>query len=262
MNRPACSRLPVQLDLELLHQALAGITAGQWLGHFNRDYFQGDWSGVVLLGAADAVGLAPGREATVPRSAWLDDPRWAQALQPLAVELVSARLLRLGPGSRILEHHDHDLEGLQADQRLHIPLLSPPAVDFMLDGQRMPMAEGECWYLDLALPHSVDNRDTRERIHLVLDCRPGPWLSKAISDGLDDTPAPGIGQAAAAFERFRRWVHSDPQACRRLQAQTQVPAFIALSVALGAERGLVFGPDEVRSAMTRGRRQWQRQWSL
>ncbi|KTC34612.1 aspartyl/asparaginyl beta-hydroxylase domain-containing protein [Pseudomonas sp. ABAC61] len=261
MTRPAYSRLPLQLDLRLLREALAGVRADQWLDHFNREYFQGDWSGVVLVGATDAVGLAPGREAAVPHDAWLDEPRWEQALRPLAVELVSARLLRLGPGSRILEHCDYDLQAEQADLRLHIPLLCPPEVDFMLDDQRMPLAAGECWYLDLGRPHSVVNRDTCERIHLVLDCRPGSWLEQAIQQGLASTPAPGPGQGAAAFERLRQWVEQDRQLCRRLQAETDPQAFIELCVVLGAERGLVFGPDEVRSAMARGRRQWQRQWS-
>ncbi|KAF0864783.1 aspartyl/asparaginyl beta-hydroxylase domain-containing protein [Pseudomonas sp. LD120] len=261
MSRPAYARLAIQLDLRLLREALADVDGRLWLAHFNRDYFHGDWSGVVLISAADAVGLAPGHEPAVQRAPWLDDPRWQRALEPLPVDIVSARLLRLGPGSQILQHCDHDLQGPQADLRLHIALLSPPEVDFMLDGQRMPMAAGECWYLDLARPHSVDNRDTRERIHLVLDCRPSPWLEQAIHQGLPSTPAPGLGQAAAAFERFRQWVDADPHLCRRLQGETDVQAFITLSVNLAAERGLVFGPDQVRAAMTRGRRQWQQQWS-
>jgi hypothetical protein len=261
MSRPAYSRLPVQLDLALLREALAGIRAAQWREHFNRDYFHGEWSGVVLISAADAHELAPGRQAPVQRPAWHAEPRWQQALQALPVQLVSARLLRLGPGSRILEHCDHDLQGEQADLRLHIPLLSPPEVDFMLDGQRMPMAAGECWFLDLARPHSVINRDSCERIHLVLDCRPGVWLEQAIREGLPSTPAPGAGQAATAFERWRLWVEQDASLCRRLQAEADPQAFVELCVALAAERGLAFAADDVRSAMARGRRQWQRQWT-
>ncbi|MGC5703853.1 aspartyl/asparaginyl beta-hydroxylase domain-containing protein [Pseudomonas sp. NFXW11] len=262
MNRPAYSRLPVQLDLVLLLEALAGVDADHWQEHFNHDYYLGQWSGVALISAADAVGLAPGRQVPLQRPAWCDEPRWQRALQPLAVELVSARLLRLGPGSRILEHCDPDLSGEQADLRLHVPLLSPPAVDFMLDGQRMPLAAGECWFLDLARPHSVSNADSVERIHLVLDCRPGPWLEQAIRDGVATTPTPGNGQAAEAFAAFRQWVTQDPQLCRRLQAETDTQAFIALSLELAAERGWLFDADEVRSAMSRGRRQWQQQWLL
>jgi hypothetical protein len=36
----------------------------------------------------------------------------------------------------------------------------------------------------------VDNFDTCARIHLVLDCRPGAWLTQKIAEGLRDTPAP------------------------------------------------------------------------
>lgn len=83
----------------------------------------------------------------------VQDERWQMALRDWPLEIVSARLLRLGPGGRIHEHRDYDLGGPDADLRLHVPLLSAPGVDFWLDGQIMPMAAGECWFLDLARPH-------------------------------------------------------------------------------------------------------------
>ena len=261
MNRAAFSRLTVAVDLPLLLQALARLQESDWHSHFNRTYYQGDWSGVALISAADALTeLAPGRGVPVPRAPWLLDPRWEQALHCLALDITCARLLRLGPGGRIHEHCDHDLGAPDADLRVHIPLLSPPHVDFLLDGQRMPMAAGECWFLDLSRPHSVDNRDSTERIHLVLDCRPNPWLEQAIQAGLPTTPAPGVGHAAEAFAQFRRLVESDPQLCQTLQGLNDSEAFIARSLALGAERGLAFSREEVRSAMRQGRRQWSEQW--
>lgn len=147
MSRPAFARLPVSVDLPQLLRALARIDASAWQGHFNGGYYEGDWSGVALISAVDAPSeLAPGKGQPVPREPWRQDPDWQQALRHLPLRIVSARLLRLGPGARIHEHRDYDLGGPDADLRLHIPLLSPPRVDFLLDGQRMPMLAGSAGF--------------------------------------------------------------------------------------------------------------------
>ena len=260
MSRPAFSRLPVAVDLPLLLQALAAIDEDLWQGHFNSAYYAGDWSGVALISAADALTeLAPGRGEPLLRAPWQRDVRWQQGLRDLPVEIVSARLLRLGPGGQIHEHRDYDLGGPDADLRLHIPLLSPPQVDFMLDGQRMPMSAGECWFLDLSRPHRVNNRDRSARIHLVLDCRPGVWLDQAIFEGLRTTPAPDIGDGALL--RFQRLVVSDSQLSKTLQGLQDTEVFITRTLELAAERGLVFSREELRAAMRNGRRRWNEQWN-
>ncbi|MNF62226.1 L-proline cis-4-hydroxylase [compost metagenome] len=262
MTRPAFSRLPVPVPLPLLLQALAQIRDRDWHGHFNHDYYRGEWSGVALVSAVDALTeLSPGRGEPLQRAPWLLDDRWRQALLGLPLEIVSARLLKLGPGSRIHEHRDYDLEGPGADLRLHIPLLSPPNVDFLLDGLRIPMTAGECWFLDLSRPHSVDNRDSRERVHLVIDCRPSVWLDQAIAEGAATTPKPGVGHAAQALAQFRRLLESDPQLCRTLQRVTDRETFIATTLTLAAERGLTFSREELQAAMRHGRRLWNEQWS-
>ncbi|MHC8347116.1 aspartyl/asparaginyl beta-hydroxylase domain-containing protein [Pseudomonas sp. RT6P73] len=260
MSRPAFSRLPVTVDLPLLLQALAAIDEDAWHAHFNSDYYAGDWSGVALVSAADALTeLSPGRGEPLLRGPWLRDLRWQQGLRELPLEIVSARLLRLGPGGQIHEHRDYDLGEPDADLRLHIPLLSPPRVDFMLDGQRMPMAAGECWFLDLSRPHRVDNRGTQARVHLVLDCRPGVWLEQAIVDGVSTTPSPGVGDGALL--QFQRLVASDLQLSKMLQGLPDTEVFITRTLELAAERGLFFSREELLAAMRNGRRRWNEQWS-
>lgn len=262
MSRPAFSRLPVDVDLPLLLQALAQVSDSAWVAHFNRDYYAGEWSGVALISASDALGeLAPGKGEAIARKPWLEDPKWSYGLQGLPLEIRSARLLCLGPGGRIHEHRDYDLSGPDADRRLHIPLLSPSDVEFMLDGQRIPMRAGECWFLDLARPHSVDNWGDRERVHLVLDCRPNAWLEQQIAAGLPSTPAPGLGRAAVALEQFRQWLERDPQLCRELQAQTDSEAFIARTLERAAAHGLHFARSDLCAAMARGRRNWNQPWT-
>ena len=133
-----------------------------------------------LISASDALTvLSSGAGEPISRDSWQNDDRWAVALRDLPLDIRSARLLRLGPGSRIHEHRDYDLGGPQADCRLHIPLLSSPDVDFMLESRCIPMSAGECCFLDLVRPHSVDNWGQQERD--LRQCRPGS--PGAVTDG-------------------------------------------------------------------------------
>jgi len=78
--------------------------------------------------------------------------------------------MRLGPGARILEHEDHNIGVDYGFVRLHIPVVTGPGVEFMLGGEPLHMAVGECWYVDVRKPHTVWNPGPDARIHLVVDC--------------------------------------------------------------------------------------------
>ena len=45
-----------------------------------------------------------------------------------------------------------------------------------LNGQRIVMDEGTCWYVNVNFPHRVANRGTADRVHLVIDCIVDDWL--------------------------------------------------------------------------------------
>lgn len=80
MTRPAFSRLPVVVNLPLLLQALAAIEDERWQGHFNSAYYSGDWSGVALISAVDALTeLSPGRGLPVTRAPWSEDRQIGRA---------------------------------------------------------------------------------------------------------------------------------------------------------------------------------------
>nr|HMS43742.1 aspartyl/asparaginyl beta-hydroxylase domain-containing protein [Pyrinomonadaceae bacterium] len=60
--------------------------------------------------------------------------------------------------------------------RIHIPVLTNPQVEFILDDQKVEMQEGEAWYLNFNLFHTVRNEGTTDRIHLVIDCVVNDWM--------------------------------------------------------------------------------------
>jgi hypothetical protein len=84
--------------------------------------------------------------------------------------------MKLAAGSIIKEHRDHDLSYEHGFMRLHIPVVTNPDVEFLLNGRRVVMNPGECWYLRLSDPHAVANRGREDRIHLVIDTEVNEWL--------------------------------------------------------------------------------------
>ena len=256
---PPCARLPLRFDTDAMRAALCALPQEAWQAHFNTGYYNGDWSGIALRTFDDApLPLAPGTGEA--RDTAYCDAFWRGQLARLRTGLRSVRLLRLGPGASIHEHRDYDLGMPDGDLRVHIPIVTDAQVDFQLDGLRVPMREGECWFVDLSRPHRVDNHGGSERIHLVVDCRPSPWLAAQIEAGFCDTPARQPSRGNAGFAAFCAHVHADPALESSLAAYRDGQAFVQAVLALAAATGHRFGEQDVRAAMAQGRRDWIEQW--
>jgi hypothetical protein len=167
--------------------------------------------------------------------------------------LKSVRLLRLAPGSVIREHSDFDLGEELGEVRLHVPVVTNPNVEFYLAGKRVAMEAGECWYLDLSLPHRVQNRGASERVHLVVDCVLNDWLRHLIDHPLGDLAPENTIGGAAAFQQFAQLVFADVGLRTALRDLTDLEEFLRQTVRLGAERGLLFTAEDVRSTWRAGK---------
>lgn len=177
----AFRKLPLVFDALRLQTDLASIAPEEWTPHFNTAYHDGGWSGVALRTTAGAhVALYPNPSSTEFVDLPLLDrcPYIRDVLATFDCPLQVVRLLKLRAGSRIREHRDHALSYEDGEVRLHIPIATNPGVEFALDGEAVPMAPGECWYLNFNLPHRVDNRGGSDRVHLVIDCARNPWLER------------------------------------------------------------------------------------
>lgn len=167
-------RLAMPVDLAGLQADVRRLAGAEWVAHFNTRQYEGDWSGVALRSPGGQSGrLYPD---LTEKLSWQDTAELAQC--PAVVALVallgcpvtSLRFLQLAPLAVITAHRDHQLRLEDGEVRLHVPVFTNPHVEFVLEGERVVMAEGECWYLDLTGSHSVHNRGTSPRVHLVVDC--------------------------------------------------------------------------------------------
>ena len=258
---PPFARLPLRFDVDALRAAVAALPADAWLPHFNTGYYEGDWSGVALRSHEDAfTPLAPGLGEARPTM--YCDAFWQTQLARLGTDLHSARLLRLGPGGCIREHRDHDLGQPDGDLRIHVPIITDAQVDFLLDGRRIPMQAGECWFLDLSRPHRVENHGGVARVHLVVDCARSRWIEEQILAGLVDTPRSQPSRGSEAFASFHAYVHAHPALEAELAAHDDTEKFLDAVLASAAEAGCRFSRQEVCAAMAQGRRDWSEQWRV
>src|SRR5712691_7714315 len=241
-------KLPFSFDPELLQSDLEGLAVDDWVAHFNTDYFEGEWTGVALRssnGLASQLYPDPRANGSVANTPILDRcPNIRAVLESLQCPLRSVRFLRLAAGSVIREHRDYDLGYENGQVRVHIPVTTNADVDFFLDAHRIEMKEGECWYLDLSLPHWVENRGSTDRIHLVIDCEVNEWLRQLLptdDQTLEQRIAQPVGQeslsSAAELERFRQFVLQDLKLQRRLRDTSDQQSFVRLVVELGNDRG-------------------------
>lgn len=179
-------KLPFRFDVGRLRAETLSLPAEAWIAHYNTRDYEGEWSGVALRAPDGRDGwLFPtppgsGPCAGTPTLARL--PYLAQVLSVFECPMENARLLRLHAGSSIREHTDHALGFEDGLARLHVPVITNPDVTFFLDGEPVPMGEGECWYFDANRPHRVDNHSRQDRVHLVIDCVVDDWLHGVFAD--------------------------------------------------------------------------------
>lgn len=181
---PTTLKLPFHFDPLQLQSDSAVFAAEEWVPHFNRPVYEGVWSGIALRalpGAHVALFPDPGAKAAfVDTEAMARMRHIPQVLDALACPKNSVRLLKLAAGSSIRRHRDYYLGPEDGEVRLHVPVCTNADVDFVLDGQRVPMAPGELWFLNFNKYHSVDNRSSVDRIHLVIDCVVNDWLRQLL----------------------------------------------------------------------------------
>lgn len=185
---PDAVRLPLAFDADAMAAECTALARGDWNDHFVRRNYDGAWSVIPLRAPAEArhpvmmIQSDPGARDYVDTPFLAACPAIRTALARFGCPLLSVRLMRLGPGSRIKEHRDPDLSFEEGAVRLHVPLITHDGVVFSLNRRRVVMAAGSCWYLRLSDPHAVENPGPGERFHLVIDAPVTPALAALFAD--------------------------------------------------------------------------------
>lgn len=178
-------KLPLQYDVELLQADLKQLMPDDWILHYNKRDYEGDWHIIALKSVeGNKYQIASPYEVHQPTlyTEHMDKcPYFKQIIENLPCETTTVRLMRLNPGARIKEHTDYNLSVDDNELRIHIPITTNPNMEFYLDGKRVFLNEGECWYLNFNLMHSLYNGGTEPRVHMVIDCYVNDWLRQQLS---------------------------------------------------------------------------------
>lgn len=192
MAEPVQVQFPDRLRLALnfnsvrLEEDLGRLRGREWIEHFVKQNYDGEWSVIPLRAQAGAthpvmmIYSNPTAKDFVDTPLLAHTPYFRKLLAAFECPLGAVRLMRLGPGSLIKEHKDNDLAFERGTVRLHVPVTTNPDVEFLLNGRRVVMAPGSVWYLRLSDPHSVANNGAADRVHLVIDALANDWLAAAL----------------------------------------------------------------------------------
>jgi hypothetical protein len=246
--------LPFQFESALLQADLAKIHPEDWVPHYNESDYGGDWRGVALrssTGSPRHLGTnPPGTPVFVNTPAFEICPYFQRTLAVFECPLKTVRLLSLASGSFIREHCDNALGYEDGEIRIHIPIQTGPHVEFFLEGERLLLEEGGCYYVNVSLRHRVINRGPSARIHLVIDAKVNDWLRTLVSRSTAEGRAiPRCPPWPHGFDAFRALVLQDVDLQRQLRTIEPNPEFVQTAVNLGRSRGFMFPASEVQDAL-------------
>ncbi|HYK44135.1 MAG TPA: aspartyl/asparaginyl beta-hydroxylase domain-containing protein [Parafilimonas sp.] len=181
------ARLNLRTDFDSLQiETRELIHSNAWLPHVNKKHYTGEWQVLALRSAggnlkhivADQM-----NETAFIDTALMDQlPSVKKFTANLECPVMSVRLLNLKSGAIIKPHRDFDLCFEKGEARIHLPIFTNEAVEFILDEERLLMKEGECWYINANLSHSVANYGRTDRLHLVIDCTVNEWLKNIFNE--------------------------------------------------------------------------------
>jgi Aspartyl/Asparaginyl beta-hydroxylase len=199
MRFPDRLLLPLVFDPALLVRDLQSLSSQGWIRHFVRANYEGDWSVIPLRSPAGERHPVRQISADPTARSFVDTPMlqscgyFRQVLDSFECPLRTVRLMRLTPGSIIKEHFDHELSFEEGYVRMHVPVATNDDVEFRLNGTRVILAAGTCWYLRLSDPHSVRNGGATDRVHMVIDAIVNDWVTAVFKQA-----APQLAQSAPA----------------------------------------------------------------
>jgi hypothetical protein len=198
-------KLPIRFDAEALAADVRALPPSAWVPHPTG--FKGN-EAVRLV----SVGGGPNDDFNGEMAATehlLASRYVMQVMDSIGGVWGRSRLMGLGPGGDVPQHVDTHYYW-RTHWRIHVPIVTNPAVTFSCGPETVHMAAGECWLFDSFRWHKVQNGGDAQRIHLVLDTVGGPrfWdlVEEAKSGQAEErlvAPAPASAPAPElVFERI------------------------------------------------------------
>jgi uncharacterized protein (TIGR03032 family) len=169
-------RLPLHFDAAALRVEAEAFGEEAWRPH--PDGHRGNW--VLPLVAIDGDPENDGVKGRLEPTPYLvRSPYLRQVLGALGAPIGRACLMRVDGNSEATEHVDVNYYW-QERVRVHVPVVTDPAVIFSCGARSLHMVAGECWIFDTWRRHSITNPNPTRRIHLVADTARSPSFDELL----------------------------------------------------------------------------------
>lgn len=257
-------RLPLRFDADPLVREALQFAESEWRPH--PQGFTGN-SAIPLVSVAggDNDGV---RGSMLPTNSLERCPYVRQVIASFDTVIGRSRLMRVDGGERVAPHSD--IHYYWRDRvRVHVPILTHPAVRFICDDGEIHMAPGEAWLLDTWRVHSVANDSPVQRIHLVVDTvgSTGFWnLTRGARGSLANGDE---ARSAPRFVPYRPGVEVRLQTERynlpAVMSPTEIEALIAEAIDDAASDGNARHAEALAafSEAARGAvRAWRAEWAV
>lgn len=158
-------RLPLSFDAEVMRSEIAAIPESAW-----RPHPQGHPGNSALpLISRHGDPADDGVAGPMLPTCHLDACEYLrQVIESFETVVGRSRLMRLEGGAQATSHVDVNYYWAER-VRIHVPILTSPAIEFLCGDSRLHMAAGEAWIFDTSRLHNVLNPTSERRVHLVAD---------------------------------------------------------------------------------------------
>ncbi|MEX2495022.1 MAG: aspartyl/asparaginyl beta-hydroxylase domain-containing protein [Woeseia sp.] len=157
-------RLPYRFDAERMAAEVAGLPGSAWITH--PAAFKGN--SAVPLVSRDG-GRNDDFHGAMSVTPYLEECRYLQQVMASFGEVLGrSRLMKLAAGAEVVAHVDFNYHWYTR-VRIHVPVITNPAVQFHCGKDSLHMQAGECWIFNSWRRHRVVNDSEQDRVHLVID---------------------------------------------------------------------------------------------
>ena len=181
-------QLPIQFDADALASEVLALDASCWRARMGGVAGNSALPLITTGGAVESDELGGDMQPTP----WLQRcPYIMQVMEALGATWGRSRLMRLSGRSHLAAHVDTNYYW-QERMRVHVPIVTTPAVRFHCGDADVNMGAGECWIFDTWRRHGVVNTGDVDRIHLVMDTVGGEGFWKQVAEGARPAGVAGL----------------------------------------------------------------------
>ena len=176
-------KLPFAFDPDKMLSEISGFNQEDYSDIYNPSVTLKTLWNIHLI---EPVGGPHTKVEFVPSAALKQRPYLLSVFETFKCRVETFRIHTLDPGANIKPHRDMGYSYEHGFTRIHIPVTTNNQVHLLVNGERINMNPGECWYCNFNEIHEVQNNSALPRTHLILDCVINDWFTAQFNKAMSN----------------------------------------------------------------------------